>query len=85
MQLLVPVYMSLALREYTCFLHRIIGLFYYKKQQEKLYNYFTVYYTYVCLTRMSALTEVDISSLPKLRFLASPGPRCLETPPPKFL
>jgi hypothetical protein len=45
------------------FLHRRIGLFYYRKQQEKIYNYFTVYYTYVCPTRTSALTEVDVSSI----------------------
>jgi hypothetical protein len=42
-------------------LHRT-GLFYYRKQQEKLYRYFTIYYTYVCPTRTSALTEVDVSS-----------------------
>jgi hypothetical protein len=47
---------------YMVYLHRRIGLFYHRKQQEKLYKYFTIYYTYVCPTQMSALTKVNVSS-----------------------
>jgi hypothetical protein len=57
------VYTTLSLGNMRVFfLHKRIDLFYYRKQQEKLYNYFTVYCTYVCPTRTSALTEVDVSS-----------------------
>jgi hypothetical protein len=50
---------------YVVYLHIIIGLFYNRKQQEKLYKYFTIYCTYVCPTRTSALTEVDVSPFPR--------------------
>jgi hypothetical protein len=50
---------------YVVYLHIIIGLFYHRKQQENLYKYFTIYCRYICLTRTSALTEVDVSPFPR--------------------
>jgi hypothetical protein len=46
------------------FLQRIIGLFYYRKRQKKLYNYFTVYYASdadVCPDRSRCIFSPEVT------------------------
>jgi hypothetical protein len=66
------------------FLHRRIGLFYYRKQQEKSLQLFHNL-LHVCLSDSDVCPDWSRCIFSKWRFLASPGPRLLETPPPKFL
>jgi hypothetical protein len=75
---------SQGIYEYVTFLHRRTGLFYYRKQQEKsLQLYHNL--LHACLSESDVCPDWSRSVFSKWRFLASPGPRLLETSPPKFL